>query len=78
MEGEIIIPNTINDIPVTSINRCAFRNCHNLVSLDISDGIIGIGESAFENCTNLNSITLRNNLKYIEKKHFIIVIALIQ
>ena len=39
---------------VTSISSCAFKNCNNLIELDL--GSCEIGESAFESCSKLQSI----------------------
>ena len=38
--GELIIPNTIEGNPVTSIGKAALANCNSLTSITISGGVI--------------------------------------
>ncbi len=53
---EIIIPDTIEECPVTSISASAFYNCKSLASITISEKIVSIGSRAFYNCTALTEI----------------------
>lgn len=50
---EIIIPNSINNVPVTSIASYAFYDCKHIVSISIPDSITAIGDYAFDRCNNL-------------------------
>ncbi len=66
-ESEVIIPVTINGLPVTSIGAEAFKNSTNkLVSVIIGNSVTNIGGSAFYGCTNLTNITIGNNVAIIE------------
>ncbi len=67
---EIIIPDTINDIEITSIGYRAFANCTSLTSIVISDSVESIGNSAFEDCTSLTSITIGNGVTSIGYRAF--------
>lgn len=55
---------------LTSISNLAFRNCQNLIKIELPANIITIGERAFEMCYNLKSIILPENLRIIEKGVF--------
>lgn len=45
---------------VTQIGSCAFRNCVNLVSVDIPNSVTTIGTQAFYSCTKLVRIEVPN------------------
>ena len=57
-DTEIRIPNTYNDLPVTNIEAGAFADCTDIVSIDIPDSVIGIGEGILSNCTNIQKVTI--------------------
>ena len=54
----IIIPNNLDDFPVTQIAAYAFENCTSLTGITIPSSVTSIGTSAFENCTSLTSIAI--------------------
>ena len=45
-----VIPETINDYPVTTIGSSAFYNCSRLTSITIPDSVTTIGNYAFFIC----------------------------
>ncbi|MDE7070808.1 MAG: leucine-rich repeat domain-containing protein, partial [Clostridia bacterium] len=53
---QIVIPSTYQGKPVTRIDRYAFRNCSNIVSVSLSPNIVSIGSYAFDNCTALKGV----------------------
>ena len=55
-DAHIIIPDTYNGLPVTSIGDFAFRGCQDLTSITIPASITSIGEGAFNNCDNLKNV----------------------
>ena len=56
--GELIlvIPDTIEDKPVTAIAENAFKGMGNLKAILIPDSVKSIGKSAFEGCVSLTSM----------------------
>lgn len=64
--GDIIIPEkfTHNEkiYQVTSISKIAFYKCSELVSVEMPNSIIYIGDAAFEDCDGLISVTFSNSL----------------
>ena len=54
----ITIPNTISNKKVVSILESAFKGKKKIVSMIVSDSVMGIGRSAFQDCSSLKSITI--------------------
>ncbi len=65
VETDICIPDTYNELPVTSINDEAFRACSNLKSIEIPFGVTSIGNGAFSYCSSLTNIELPNSITSI-------------
>ncbi|CAA6678129.1 MULTISPECIES: leucine-rich repeat domain-containing protein [unclassified Lentimonas] len=68
--GELVIPETIESMPVTSIGDSAFEYCRRLTSVTIPESVISIGDSAFDNCENLTSVTIPVNVNNIGDSAF--------
>lgn len=62
-KSNIIIPDTIQDLPVYMIASNAFANQTAITSVTMTNNIIEIGESAFNGCVNLQSVSLSKNLE---------------
>ena len=63
--GKVAIPPTLNYIKVTRIGTEAFRNCKELTSVTIPEGVTHIDVHAFDNCTGLKSVSLPSSLRDI-------------
>ncbi len=63
--GELVIPDTIEGLPVTAIGALAFRGCNILSSIDLPDTVTSIGARAFQFCDSLTSMTLPPTLSQI-------------
>lgn len=64
-EGEMVIPSSYNDMPVTSVGFYAFEYCTKLTSIIIPDTVKSISPFAFPYCFNLTSITIPDSVETI-------------
>lgn len=60
--GSIIIPDTLGDCPVTTIEARAFENCTNLTGVTIGNSVTTIEWNAFSKCRNLAHLTIGNSV----------------
>jgi len=68
--GSLVIPNSINNLPVTSIGYAAFGNCFGLTSVTLPSSITSIGDVAFYSCSGLTSVTLPSSITSIGQSAF--------
>ena len=64
-DTDIIIPDTYEGLPVTSIGNYAFKKCTSFTSVTIGDSVTSIGENAFQKCTSLTSVTIGDSVTSI-------------
>ncbi|MDE6729276.1 MAG: leucine-rich repeat protein, partial [Oscillospiraceae bacterium] len=69
-EGEIMIPATIQGLPVTSIGMGAFEYCSSLETVIIPESVVTISEEAFWRCSALKAVTISENVVNIELNAF--------
>lgn len=67
---ELVIPDTIDGVAVTSIAAKAFQNRNKIVSITIPDTVTKIGEYAFYGCNALKSIKLPPLITEIPRSTF--------
>jgi len=71
--GAVTIPDTINGLPVSSLEGrwtsswtgLAFQGRTSVTSVTIPDSVTTIGTNAFYNCTNLTSVTIPDSVTNI-------------
>ncbi len=57
-ETSLVIPSTIDNMPIKEIGMKAFQSSSDLVNITLPNTITKIGESAFEGCGSLESINV--------------------
>lgn len=68
--GDIVVPETYNQKPVTKIASYAFMDCSSLISISIPNSITNIEYFAFSRCISLESVIIGNGVKSIETSAF--------
>ena len=56
--GELVIPETLQGIPVRGIGDRAFFGCNRLTTVTIPSSVTSIGNGAFAGCSALKSVTI--------------------
>ena len=69
--AEVIIPESIEGLPVSSIGYAAFRGCSNLTKITFPARLTSIGDFAFHGCNSLESPVLPSELEEIGRNAFV-------
>jgi hypothetical protein len=68
--GDVTVPDTITDLPVTRIGSRAFYSCTNLLSVTMLGGVTNIESEAFRSCTSLANVILPESVISIGSEAF--------
>jgi hypothetical protein len=68
--GTVVIPDRINDVPVTSIGDYAFMYQTGISEVTISSNVTSIGYTAFYYCTGLTNVIIPDGLAFIADSAF--------
>jgi len=63
--GDLVIPETIDGLPVRKIKEGAFTLCQSLTSVSIPSNCREIGANAFTWCSSLTNVTIAEGTTYI-------------
>ena len=74
----VIIPDTIDGLPVTELSYNAFADCRQLKSVTIPDNITEVGGYLFRNCSSLVSVSFGNGINVISSGMFVNCTSLLE
>ena len=66
----LIIPDRIENLPVTTIASLAFNGSTNLKHIELPNSLTNIGSFAFKNCSGLTSVTIPDSVTSINEGAF--------
>ena len=64
-QTNLVLRNTINDLPVTRINDDAFRDCEEIETVTLPSQLEEVGRYAFYSCNNIESLVIPNTVTSI-------------
>lgn len=67
---DVIVPNTIEGLPVASIGPSAFLMRTNLIRVTLPEGVTNIGSYAFSGCTGLTNVTIPDSVVELGRQAF--------
>ena len=70
LTGEITIPSTYNDDPITTIKEGGFMLCTGITKVIIEAGVQEIGENAFNGCTAIKEVTIPKSVTTLGSQCF--------
>jgi hypothetical protein len=68
--GVVVVPDTTNGLPITSVGGGAFENKTSVTSVTLGTNITSIGSAAFRWCYGMTNITLGTNLVSVDEYAF--------
>ena len=70
-EGELIIPDEVNGVPVTSIGFSSIAGCEKITSVTIPDTVTSINVYAFQACSSLTAVKIPDSVTFIGDNAFV-------
>ena len=70
LPSDVVIPEFIEGIPVTTIGRYAFSNCAGLTSVIIPDSVICVDDYSFRACESLTKIVIPKSVASVGENPF--------
>ena len=74
--AEVIVPDTIENVPVVEIGFYAFEAKYDLRSVTLPETLTLIGEGAFMDCTSLESVNIPDTVTGIDRGAFVDCVSL--
>lgn len=68
--NNLVIPNSVQQVPVTDIIEKCFANCLQLKQVALPQGVSVLSKSCFEGCANLENVSFPKKLIDIKEKAF--------
>jgi len=69
-DGEVLIPDVLDDVLVKSFDSNFLKDCDWVVKVDIPYNVKNISEAAFGGCTSLTTVNLHDDIRTIGKSAF--------
>jgi hypothetical protein len=73
---DLVIPDTIDDLPVMFISDNAFKDCGRLETIQLPNNLKSIGNYAFYMCSSLTEIIIPDNVTSIGNSAFYLCTSL--
>ncbi len=70
LEGNVLIPSSLDGYAVTSIDDYAFFYCENIESITVPKSVKRIGAYSFYGCKNIKEIIIPDSVEYIGENAF--------
>lgn len=70
IEGEVVIPDKIDGVPVTAIGAGAFSGAEGVTAVTLPSGLTTIGDSAFEGCTSIEKLVIPDSVVTVGENAF--------
>ena len=70
VNGEIVVPETIDGCPVTAIQERVFTDLSKIVKVTLPQSLTSMGKYVFNNCSSLTEITIPDGITAIEEGTF--------